>query len=508
MTYRAFTATLLATCATVAATARTENKTSATPNDSSRIVDIEEVVVVASPKENSALRKTSSSVSLFSSETLRSEGVKTLSDLSGYAPNLYMPAYGSAQTSAIYIRGVGSRINTPAVALYVDDVPIADKSAYNISLNGISRIDVLRGPQGTLYGRNAMGGIVRIYTDNPLVKQGTSVRMGTSSRDKASYLSAITNLKLSNRTALSLNGFYRNTKGIFHNDTLGKKIGGGNEAGGKLRLVYQPGKKLNFDLNVSYEYTDQSTYPYFYSGTVDGEETLPAILNSITANRESSYRRNMLTASLRTEYKASTFKAYSITSYQHMNDRTMMDQDFTYLDYYTLEQRQTSNALTEELIFKSQAEKRLQWTGGLFGMWQNLYTTAPVTFYKDGMEMLNGILDNVLPDISYTNPMSQRAMTITQSLALTDKQIALGCRMHTPVLNGAAFMQGTLRNLLLQNLDFYGVGNVNIKLCVVGEHHGNIYSVAKHSCEHGRRNRTVSVDNIKILLRKAAHDIR
>ena len=446
-------ATLLIAAITLPMPAKAEAIHAPVPADSSKTVEIEDIVVVASPKENTRLRQTASSVTLFSSQTLKSEGVKTLNELSGYAPNLYMPAYGSAQTSAIYIRGIGSRINTPAVALYVDDVPTADKSAYNMYPAGISRIDILRGPQGTLYGRNAMGGIVRIYTDNPLATQGTYIRMGTSSRDEASYISAIANEKLGSRTAISTGGYYRNSKGLFRNDTLGKKTGGGNEAGGKLRLVYRPGRTWNFDLNTNYQYTDQNTYPYFYGGTAGTTETLPGIIGRITANRESSYRRNMLAASLKAEYKANAFTAYSITSYQYMGDRMMMDQDFIYLDCYTLEQRQSSNALTQELVVKSLPGKRLQWTGGVFGMWQNLYTKAPVIFYKDGMEMLNGILAHALPAISYTNPMTQRPMTMAQQLTLTDAEMTLGSRMHTPVMNGAAFAQGTLHGFPAKRLD-------------------------------------------------------
>ena len=144
-----------------------------TPTDTSRVVDVEEVVVIATPKENTRLRKTETSVTLFSKDALQNMGVNGLNDLSGFASNFFMPDYGSAQTSAIYIRGVGSRINTPAVSVYIDDVPAVDKSGYNLHLLGINRIDVLRGPQGTLYGRNAMGGIIRIYTDNPFTRQYT-----------------------------------------------------------------------------------------------------------------------------------------------------------------------------------------------------------------------------------------------------------------------------------------------------------------------------------------------
>ena len=68
-----------------------------------------------------------------------------------------MPDYGSKITSAVYIRGIGSRINTPAVGLYVDNIPYIDKSAFDFNFYDIERIDILRGPQGTLYGRNHDG---------------------------------------------------------------------------------------------------------------------------------------------------------------------------------------------------------------------------------------------------------------------------------------------------------------------------------------------------------------
>ena len=81
----------------------------------------------------------------------------SIKHLTGLVPNFYMPDYGPRLTSAIYIRGIGSRINTPAVGLYVDNVPYLDKSAFDFNTYDIERIDVLRGPQSTLYGRNAMG---------------------------------------------------------------------------------------------------------------------------------------------------------------------------------------------------------------------------------------------------------------------------------------------------------------------------------------------------------------
>jgi len=73
--------------------------------------------------------------------------INSLKSMNGIVPNLFIPDYGSKLTSAIYIRGVGSRINTPSVGLYVDDIPYIDKSAFDFSFSDIENIEVLHGPQ-------------------------------------------------------------------------------------------------------------------------------------------------------------------------------------------------------------------------------------------------------------------------------------------------------------------------------------------------------------------------
>ena len=189
------------------ATAKT-NFPDAVPADTSRVIDIEEVVVVASPKENFKLREQPSSVTLFSREDMERFGIKSIKNLTSYARNLFIPDYGSRMTSAIYIRGIGSRINTPAVGLYLDNMPVIDKSSFDFFMLDIDRVDVLNGPQATLYGRNSMGGLIRTYTVNPMKKQGTMIKLGATGRTTGRRVSAITRQKINDRLAFSLGGYY------------------------------------------------------------------------------------------------------------------------------------------------------------------------------------------------------------------------------------------------------------------------------------------------------------
>ena len=75
-------------------------------------------------------------------------------------------------TSTIYVRGMGARIDQPVVGFNVDNVPFLNKDGYDFDIEDIDRIEVLRGPQSTLYGRNTMGGLVNVYTLSPMKYQG------------------------------------------------------------------------------------------------------------------------------------------------------------------------------------------------------------------------------------------------------------------------------------------------------------------------------------------------
>ena len=130
--------------------------------DTSRVVDLDEVVVVAQPKESLRLRRQPLASTVFTDAEMQRLGVQALSSLSKYVPSFVVPDYGARYTSSIYVRGLGSRSGDPAMGVYFDNIPLVNKSTYNRHIYMLDRIDVLRGPQGTLYGMNTEGGIVRM----------------------------------------------------------------------------------------------------------------------------------------------------------------------------------------------------------------------------------------------------------------------------------------------------------------------------------------------------------
>ncbi|MFR0834946.1 MAG: TonB-dependent receptor plug domain-containing protein [Barnesiella sp.] len=130
---------------------------------------LDEVTVISNPKAYAKLFEFPGSITYLSERNIEELNLRSVKDISTVAPNLFIPDYGSKLISSAYIRGIGSRINSPAVGLNVNNIPYLDKSAFDFDFLEIDRIEILRGPQGTLYGRNTMAGLINIYTKSPLI---------------------------------------------------------------------------------------------------------------------------------------------------------------------------------------------------------------------------------------------------------------------------------------------------------------------------------------------------
>lgn len=348
--------------------------------DSSRVHDLDEVSVVRQSKEQFRLRQQALSSSMYSGEHLWRLGVRDLRELSSFVPNFVMPNYGSRYTSSIYARGIGSRVNSPAVGMYVDGVPLLSRSAYNFHQYDMERVDVLRGPQGTLYGLNTEGGLVRFYSKNPLAYQGTDITVGGGSRGWQNYELAH-HVRWSDKVGLSLAGFYNRQNGFFRNEALqGARADNYQEAGGRLRLVLQPTDRWNIALLADYQWTRQNSFPY---GKMDAEgNTAP-----VNYNRQGTYFRNMVTTGLDVNFRANYFDFNSTTSYQFLRDNLFMDVDYLPEDFMAVRERQLQNSLTQEFTLKSRVPVGgfWRWTVGAFGGFQWLKTDAPV-YFEDGMD--------------------------------------------------------------------------------------------------------------------------
>lgn len=348
-------------------------------SDSSKVFDIDDVVVVSQPKEVLRLRQQALSSTSLSSSLMKKMGVSDLRDLSRFVPNFVMPNYGSRLSSSVYVRGIGSRVNSPAIGLYLDGIPVMSKSSFNLHNYQLSRVDVLRGPQGTLYGQNTEGGLVKMYSRNPFDYQGTDIRLSYGSKyfrnvEAAHYQ------KFNQHVALSLAGFYEGQNGFFRNTNTGDRSDQYNEAGGKMLLKTRFDSGWKMDVLANYQYVDQNGFPYGKLDLETGKADLPA------STFPGTYRRNNLITGLKLGYTGKGYDFTSVSSYQYVKDRMLMDQDYLSADYMHILQEQLQNSFTQELSLKSNKAVGdfWHWTVGGFFSKQWLKTNGPV-FFDDAM---------------------------------------------------------------------------------------------------------------------------
>jgi outer membrane receptor protein involved in Fe transport len=375
--------------------------------------------VVAQNKEYQKLRQQPMSSNVLTNQEIGSLGLRDLREISDYVPSFVMPSYGSRYTSSIYVRGIGSRVNSPSMGVYVDEIPLVSKSAFNSHLWQIDRVDVLRGPQGTLYGINTEGGLVRQYTKNPMNYQGTDIKLGLGTRLYRNVEAAHYH-KVSDQLAFSVAAFYHGTNGFFRNQATDERADKSNEAGGRLRLVWQPTQRLSFNWMTDYQYVNQNGFAY---GLLDMESQKAA---DPSTNYQGNYKRHLFSTGLNTNYAADWADLSYTLSWQYLKDDMLMDIDYRPQDFMHMEQAQLQNATTHELVLKGHQTGIWQGTTGIFFSRQWLKTVAPVYF---GPQM-NAFLSKTIEDYAYygmLNAMAKRMGSTEAAAAMIAR--AGGCHI-------------------------------------------------------------------------------
>ena len=322
-------------------------------------VPLDEIVVTDFKQNKRNL--TSTAVSTINVQQLHNQQIVNLKELTAVMPNFYMPDYGSYANTPVYIRGIGTKSKGSAVGFYVDGVPHFESSAFNIDLSDIAAVNVFRGPQGTLYGRNTIAGIINVYTHNPLDYQRTRIKVGYG-RYNDFIAQASNYAKISEKFGISTVASYHHNDGMFTNHFLNEKADKLNEGEGRIGLYWRPTTNWLLHLNSTLTYSEQNGYPYAPYDIVK-DELLP-----ISYNRNSTYRRLISSTGLNAQYENNHISFNSQTSYQFIKSHQGLDQDFTPQDVYFVDNSYHQNMLSQELTLKSNDKGRYQWIIGLFGM--------------------------------------------------------------------------------------------------------------------------------------------
>lgn len=374
-------------------------------SDSVSLPDIE----VSVSRSQAATNLQPSSISVIDSKLMEETHAVTPKDISILTPNVYMPDYGSAMTSSIYIRGLGSRINEPVLGMVVDGVPLLDKNMYDHTMQDVKRIELLTGPQGSLYGRNSPGGVMEIRTIHPLDLTTQLIR-GEVGYGSANQVNANASIYRPENSSFGwgIAARYRRTDGFYMNAFNGQKIDYGQQAGGRIILDGKPNYAWRLTGSVYADWIKQGAFPYAAAET-----------GIIAYNAPAGYERLVVLPSLRAIYEENGYKLSLVASYQMLRDNMLMDQDYTINEIFTLNQKQQQHNATFDALLTNKisalsrqlSDLSYEWQVGLSSFAKTNRMSAPVIFMREGIEELilsnaNKGIRTVFPDdsIEISNP--------------------------------------------------------------------------------------------------------
>ena len=238
---------------------------------------LEEVIVVAQRREESA-QLTPVSLNSFDAAALDTLGITSIGDIRAQVPNFLIDQFPSSnQTLRLFIRGVGISdvqiTQDPAVGVYLDGVYLARSTGLATEVADLQRIEVLRGPQGTLYGRNTTGGALNLVTVRPdLEVVGARLEAGGGNRDRL-HMKASLNVPLGEHNAVKLAAVRDELDGFIDNGGSGGNFGDREATAYRFDWRWQPGALFTLDYAAdwsdieSYNYTPQAVVPGEPSGT-------------------------------------------------------------------------------------------------------------------------------------------------------------------------------------------------------------------------------------------------
>lgn len=344
------------------------------------IKELEEIVVTAEKRELNP-KNIPAALTVITPRNIPGENNPDLRNLSGIVPNFYMQEGGLKLSTPIYIRGIGTVSGTPPVGLYVDGIPVFDKNAFVFDLYDIRQIEVLRGPQTTLYGRNSINGLIHISTNPPKQAFFLQAKVGYASYNARNY-----NLILH----LPLRNFRQKFSFAY------------NKAEGYFRNLYDSNRKSNpsDSYNLHYQgnlYTDNNwkiAIGADFNHSFDGGYAYH-VLDSLRINRyrvnyntPSSYKRDLLSSSVNFSKKGRVLALNGVSSYSWSKDKQMLDADFTHLDVFDNNKKSRQHLFTQEINIQPSKSGNITWTAGAFGFYKDLTNNYLATFGKDKAYLL------------------------------------------------------------------------------------------------------------------------
>ena len=338
-------------------------------------------IVITATKRAQTLQDTPISVSVTTSEAIERAQVRDLLDLQTLVPSLKVGQLQSSANTNFIIRGFGNGANNigiePSVAVFIDGVYRSRSSAQIGDLPNIQRVEVLRGPQSTLFGKNASAGVISIVTEVPKFEFGGNLEASYGNYNAVVLKGSITG-PVANNVAFSLAGNYNRRDGYSNYINLGIKGNNRNRYGFRGQLLFEPSSDFKIRLIGDYDRIDEicCTVANLFDGPTGA--AIRAVGGQVNSNQRFSYNSyaNFPSVTKIDNYGFSGQIDYAVTpqlaltsisSYRRVKTFTNADSDFTSADSIGSNQLTTKvDTYTQELRLASNFDGPLNFLIGGF----------------------------------------------------------------------------------------------------------------------------------------------
>jgi iron complex outermembrane receptor protein len=341
---------------------------------------LEEVIVTAQ-KRSESVQEIPLAVTALSSDMLDQRGITDIASMAASVPGMHFGQSGN--NTRITVRGIGTENTTvtgdPGVAFHIDGVYQARSSAGNALFFDLARVEVLRGPQGTLYGRNATGGSINLISNPPVEEFGAQIEGQIGDYDQQRLRGFLNVPTMDDKLLLRVSGQYENRDGYYENQTPGADdLTDEDSMNFRGQMLYTLSESLDALLNVNYASNEGAGHGVRALGDypVPPPVFVPAKLASATPNPKDDWeiRTNGIAdrdnsrkgAYLTINWDLGAVALKSITAWQDNDVDTFRDVDLSDADVFNETSKQDSRQYSQELHLTSTGTGPWEWVAGLY----------------------------------------------------------------------------------------------------------------------------------------------
>lgn len=349
---------------------------------------LEEVVVTAQHRSEN-LQDTSASISALTARDIEGSGVKRIEDISTSLPNVYISPR-ELRTTSISIRGISADLNNPGldqgVGVYVDGVYMGRAATINSNLFDLERIEVLRGPQGTLYGRNTIAGAVNFISAKPGPTPHVQAQASYGDYNAVSA-NALVSGPITDKIFASAAVSTDRRDGFVKNLATGTELDDINSLAGKLAVVLAPGGDWDITLraDAGRDRTHSGAFDILDNGVFTGAPFADADPwdRQVAQDYDTTQDRDLFGFSGELNWHAAGGVVTAVTGYRGYTRNNVQDNDYTVLDLLGSGVHERQRQFSQEVRFASDAANRFNYVVGAYYFHQSLDTVSTATIGPD-----------------------------------------------------------------------------------------------------------------------------